>query len=199
MEITSTQIEPISTPQPNALWTKKGLSVDAKVLWALFNSMPEAKRNPHQAALVLKKRNDEVYKLMSCLSKLNMLSIKNEHGKRPEVDLLPPEVWTEPKPPQTGKASVKRDHGINFNFEAIYQAYPRKEGKSDGMKKLKKIIKSQADYEQFLSAVVTYKRKKAGEDKQFLLLFSTFCSGRWEDYLPENQPAKPKPIDWWPK
>lgn len=74
-----------------------------------------------------------------------------------------------------------------FDLEALYRAYPRKEGKRGGLEKLKKIIKTQADFDRFALSVENYKRVLASRGKglEFTLLFSTFCNGRFEDYVEE--------------
>lgn len=80
-----------------------------------------------------------------------------------------------------------------FDLEALYRLYPRKEGKSAGMRKLKYEIKTQADYGQVKQAIQNYSAMLLSSDKQFIKLFSTF-SNCWRDYL-EAAPQKPKQID----
>ena len=75
-----------------------------------------------------------------------------------------------------------------FDFEVIYKEYPRKEGKFKGMEYLKKHIKSAGAYAELATGVKNYAQAMAseGRDKQFILMWSTFCTNRrWQDYLEE--------------
>lgn len=71
---------------------------------------------------------------------------------------------------------------MNKLVEQIYQAYPRKEGKAAGIKKLSKL--SNEELGKIAIAVENYKLKLKLENtsKQYTLLFSTFVNGRWMDY-----------------
>lgn len=70
-------------------------------------------------------------------------------------------------------------------IEAIYKLYPRKEGKAEGCNKLKKLLKSQEDFDQILLAVENYIKVIAHErrERKHTLLFSTFINSRWHDYV----------------
>jgi hypothetical protein len=80
-------------------------------------------------------------------------------------------------------------------FEEIYKAYPRQEGKTPGHKTYLKSIKTEEDRKALLVAIRNYARAKAGKDKQYLLMFSTFMN-QWTDWLPAEHggsaPATPK-------
>lgn len=71
-----------------------------------------------------------------------------------------------------------------FDFAEIYSLYPRKEGKSDGLKICKREIKTKADFELLRSAVIRYREhcESAGTDKKFIKHFDSFM-GRWRDSL----------------
>lgn len=43
-----------------------------------------------------------------------------------------------------------------FDFESLYKTYPNKEGKRLGMDKLAKIIKTEAEFEAFKTALANY-------------------------------------------
>lgn len=77
-----------------------------------------------------------------------------------------------------------------FDFTKLYKAYPRHEGKVPGMRILQKIIKSNEDYQRFERAVSNYALMCLREKKEtkFILLWSTFCNGRWEDYIEMERP-----------
>jgi len=78
-----------------------------------------------------------------------------------------------------------------FDLDAVYDLYPRKEGKADGMKAARKLITTQEQYDRLVTAVKTYAATKAGSDPKFLLLWSTFVNGRWEDYADGKQASLP--------
>lgn len=73
-----------------------------------------------------------------------------------------------------------------FDFDALYDRYPRKEGKAAGMKSARSRFKTQAAYDRFAAAVDNYAAKvqREGTERQHTLLWSTFTNGRWEDYAP---------------
>lgn len=85
-----------------------------------------------------------------------------------------------------------------FDLEAIYAMYPRKEGKKKGMERLKAKIKKKEDYEKLLISVKNYVTLTLGKDRQYLKHFDSFVSV-WEDYLgiaeddPDDLSCK---IDW---
>lgn len=75
---------------------------------------------------------------------------------------------------------------LRFNFEAIYQEYPRKDGKQQGLRICKARIKNQEDYDKLLCAVRRYRAQcdREGTEKQFIKHFSTFMFGdKWKDWL----------------
>jgi hypothetical protein len=72
----------------------------------------------------------------------------------------------------------------SFNFDAIYQEYPRKEGKTNGINKLKKIIKNQDQFSLVLEASKKYNRhcKDFKIETRYIKLFSTWVNGEhWND------------------
>lgn len=80
----------------------------------------------------------------------------------------------------------------NFINE-IYKNYPRKEGKSDGVKKLAKLLTTPSVGEEILLATKNYRKivelRKC--ETKHILLFSTFINGRWEDYVDVSHLVKP--------
>jgi hypothetical protein len=72
----------------------------------------------------------------------------------------------------------------SFDFDLIYAQYPRKVGKSNGMKKLHKIINTQELYDKVMRGVINYKEycKNENMDIKYIKVFSTFVSGEhWND------------------
>jgi len=76
-----------------------------------------------------------------------------------------------------------------MDLESIYKKYPRKRGKTRGMKKLVKEIKTKKQFENLDRAVLNYSRSVSKTDPQYILYFSTFAS-EWEDWVdPEPEPG----------
>lgn len=73
-----------------------------------------------------------------------------------------------------------------FDFEAIYASYPRKLGKSKGMKLCAKQIKTKEDYEQLQVAVKNYAARCVAQqtEERFIKHFSSFMSDDyWRDLV----------------
>lgn len=88
--------------------------------------------------------------------------------------------------------------GPVFDFKSAYARYPRKEGKAKGLAKLKASIKTRAAFDRFDQALNNYVKKVEVEqiESTFIMQFSTFAGGRWEDYVeyvpsPKNGKATP--------
>jgi len=78
-------------------------------------------------------------------------------------------------------------HGDDKKIESIYQAYPRKIGKTSAMRAIKKSL-LKIDYDSLLAAVEEYSRSVAGSDRKFIPHPATwFNAGRWEDDRSEWQ------------
>jgi len=77
----------------------------------------------------------------------------------------------------------------DFDFETLYKKYPRKEGKTLGMKICGNQILSQADFDRLSKAVDKYAAmcRKDKTEKKYTLQFGTFM-GRWTDYADEGLP-----------
>lgn len=85
----------------------------------------------------------------------------------------------------------------DFDFEVLYRAYPRKEGKRRGMAKLKKTIKTKAEYDAFKGAMETYVAlcKAEAREPQYIKLWQTFVNN-WTDYLEADlKPATSDPFE----
>lgn len=74
---------------------------------------------------------------------------------------------------------------MEYDFTHLYDIYPRHRGKLDGMKKLKRTVKTIVDYRRFERAVKNYCEEVRREQlpPKYMLYWSTFCNGRWEDYV----------------
>lgn len=75
-----------------------------------------------------------------------------------------------------------------FDFESLYKKYPRKNGKSRGMKSCLKEIKTQAQFDALAFAIdcyVGYLEKNKIHDQKYIQMFSTFM-GSWRDWLDKD-------------
>lgn len=72
---------------------------------------------------------------------------------------------------------------IFLDFESAYFLYPLKKGKSKGIKKISKEIKTQEDLDLFVVAIENYKKDLAKNktDLKYVKHFSTFCA-EWQDW-----------------
>lgn len=72
----------------------------------------------------------------------------------------------------------------SFDIDAIYNSYPKKQGKASGMKKLHTIIKDQITYDKVLQGAKDYANycKHKQLDKQYIKQFSTWVNQEcWND------------------
>jgi len=78
----------------------------------------------------------------------------------------------------------------NFDIELIYSEYPKKAGKTLGIKKLQDIIKTQETYDKILQGSKNYKRFCDSEntDQKYIKQFSTWVNQEcWNDeYLTQE-------------
>lgn len=90
------------------------------------------------------------------------------------------------------QSSIER---VKFDLELLYQKYPRKQGKSLGLKKAKTQIKTQADFDALSSAIDAFCRhhKKLETQPEYIPYFSTFMAS-WKDWL-EPETGKITPIE----
>lgn len=78
----------------------------------------------------------------------------------------------------------------SLDFEAAYALFPRKEGKSKGLKRAESKIRTKAQYDRFVAAIANYARHVAGRETDKVKQFDTFV-GCWEDYAPGNFQSPP--------
>lgn len=82
---------------------------------------------------------------------------------------------------------------VKFDFESIYKEYPRKEGKTAGIRWLQSHVKTQKAYEDLTLAVDRYRRHCAAArtESQFIPHFSTWVK-RYPDWVTDEAKAKAK-------
>jgi hypothetical protein len=89
-------------------------------------------------------------------------------------------------PPTTIEASkqVNRQSSKQslFDFDAVYQAYPRKQGKKTGMAKVQRMVTTREDYDALRRAVEKMAKGWRGQDTTYCPHWSSFVSQeRWRD------------------
>ena len=82
-------------------------------------------------------------------------------------------------------AEIKR--ATKVDLDSIYRMYPRKQGKTPGMRKLQKQKWTQERFELLKAAVIRYRNycEEENKDAQYVMLFSTFVN-QWEDWAEEG-------------
>lgn len=72
-------------------------------------------------------------------------------------------------------------------LEMLYAKYPRKRGKSIGMKKVVAQCKTEEDLLLLEQAIANYRKNliKEGTESKFVMYFSTFMT-QWRDWLDED-------------
>jgi len=82
------------------------------------------------------------------------------------------------------------NHMIQSSIESAYQGYPRKLGKSPGMKIARREIRSLNSAETLKMAIWNYRKHLEREkvEAKFIMHFSTFM-GQWTDWLDPNHGA----------
>lgn len=97
------------------------------------------------------------------------------------------------------RTNDRRASAPDFDFESLYQKYPRKIGKQDGLKRCRAQIKSEEDYRLLSTAIDHYRNyiRTQGFEEKFIKHFSSFMSS-WRDWLDPgagksivNQPLHP--------
>lgn len=84
----------------------------------------------------------------------------------------------------------EKEPAQKFDFESLYQLYPRHEGKTEGLKRCRSQIKTPEDYEKLKTAILNY--KQTATDPKYTKHFSSFMSC-WQDYVnlpPERRAAE---------
>lgn len=82
--------------------------------------------------------------------------------------------------PDSSKST--KSGSVSFDFDALYQKYPRKLGKSKGLEKCKAQVKTQEDFDQLSLAIEKYARLCRETESRFIKHFDTFMTS-WKDVL----------------
>lgn len=82
--------------------------------------------------------------------------------------------------------------------EEIYKHYPKKVGKTEGIKKLRKQLKTEEDFQACVKAVGVFAAECAGKDSQYIKQFSTWVNQEcWRDCLDDDYGEDKKVQEGW--
>lgn len=91
-------------------------------------------------------------------------------------------------PPKGGRLELIPTEPSNaFDFVALYQSYPRHEGRKRGLELCTKQIRTQADYERLSAAIANYATGVVGRPPDKVKQFDTFMNC-WTDYVDSGPP-----------
>ena len=97
---------------------------------------------------------------------------------------------------ETSKQVSRQSRKQNtFDFDAVYQSYPRKQGKAKGMSAIRKLVTTPEEYDALRKAVEKMAEGWRGQNTTYCPIWSTFINQRrWLDDdlpLPSVDPGKP--------
>jgi hypothetical protein len=95
-----------------------------------------------------------------------------------------PNASNKKKRKEIKEKEIKKEQKSKFDLEEIYANYPRKEGKSAGIKKLTQVIKNQVEYDSVLQGAKDYKKHcEINEtEKRYIKIFSSWVNQEcWKD------------------
>jgi hypothetical protein len=81
-----------------------------------------------------------------------------------------------------------------FDFEAIYNLYPKKQGKASGIAWLKAHVKTEHAYSDLRRAVRAYADSRVGQDSKFTKHFN-FWVKVYRDWVPEKPESRPMTVE----
>lgn len=72
-----------------------------------------------------------------------------------------------------------------FDFASVYKAYPRKEGKTKGIVRLRSQVRTPEAFAELQTAVRHFAEKHAAEgtEQKYIPHFSTWCNASWRDFI----------------
>lgn len=137
----------------------------------------ESRARRRDTALSVTKRDDSSQNVTKCHAASHAVTSGHTVSLLPSLPSLP---------------SRKELDQRTADLEDVYQRYPRKEGKTKGMEKLRKEILTPADLKALGTAVDTYAAqvRRNGTEAKFVKHFATFANC-WRDYETADAP----PVD----
>lgn len=85
---------------------------------------------------------------------------------------------------RTNITNSTNTNDLDFDFDSLYEKFPRKQGKQKGIEKLQSIIKTQDDYDNVMQGIIKYKNycDTNQTDKKYIKHFSTWVNSfGWKD------------------
>ena len=118
-----------------------------------------------------------------CPEPINILQPDDNHvatKRQPMVDISPPNLTY----PNLTKPNLSKPSHQEFDFEKIWQSYPKREGRKDAEKHFRSTVKTVQDYLDIQNALEKYKRKLHFEKTEFkfIKMGSTWFNN-WRDYI----------------
>lgn len=168
---------------------------DKRIVWIYIIGIYSAKRNKGSGEIVPK-----IASIVCRVSENKLLEIINEFADAQAIELiekchghehhpLPRATATGPTNERTNertssKQEITPNAGAsgNFDFNDAYEKYPRKVGKSAGLKTAQKTVKNEDDYNNLLKAINNYSTHVKGNDPKHIKHFSSFMS-EWRDWI----------------
>lgn len=167
-----------------------GLNHSTKWTWiclmarAMERKCEEFELNITWASALWEIKKKDLVEAIEILSKRNLLGVNS--------DSTPSSVGVDSVLHYTTDITNKTNntYGQNkFDLECLYFLYPRKIGKKEGLKKLRQLIKTQADFDNVKTAINNYSNYCKSKDPRYIKHFDSFLSV-WEDY--RDQIVEPK-------
>lgn len=118
-------------------------------------------------------------------SKSNPLSLPLSLSLKKETTLVQSAIERDAQEVQIqNPGKLAKEPKATIDLESAYKLYPRKQGKSPAIRKLKTQIKTEQDLSDLTKAIKNYAAFCHRENKelQFVMLFSTFAN-QWRDWL----------------
>lgn len=119
------------------------------------------------------------------LKKIRIVEIRTTRGRHTQDT---PAFTDDTLRDETRRYETRRDEDVtmncDFDFESLYQKYPRKIGKSKGLQICEKQIRTGGDFELLSTAIDRYVDCLAtqGTEEKFIKHFSSFMTS-WRDWL----------------
>lgn len=132
---------------------------------------------------------------------------REEKIKDPEEDLPDSEIGDRDSKPGKLELVPTEPAITDADLESAYKLYPRKEGKSEGLERLAKQIKTHAHLAELKRAIANYAEQQRldGTEPKYMKHFSTFVS-TWRDWIgwapkARGSPARngPRPVGQFPE
>lgn len=129
------------------------------------------------------------------LKKLRIVEIRTTRGRYADDtreianDTLQDKTGHDGDETRQDKTNTLAHSRSEFDFESLYQKYPLKKGRSEGLERCRAQIKTQADFDGLSIAIDRYRRDllARGTEPKFIQHFSTFMGSKgkqpWKDWL----------------